>query len=96
MKKSIFLLGCIIVASCSQKTTETVSTVETKPVSTEELAKGKSLYAEHCIKCHKTYSPSDFTAKKWNHEIPIMAKKSKIDAVTSDLILAYVLNGAKK
>ncbi len=95
MKKSIFILGCITVASCSQKTTETVSTVEAKPASTEELAKGKSLYAEHCIKCHKTYSPSDFTAANWHHIIPDMATKAKIDGVTSDLILTYVLNGAK-
>lgn len=93
MKKLFFLLSGIIIASCSQKTVEPVTT--TKTASTEEIAQGKKLYADYCIKCHKTYNPSDFSAKKWNHIIPEMAKKAKIDTEKSDLILSYVLNGAK-
>jgi mono/diheme cytochrome c family protein len=104
MKKSILIFTGILLFSCSQKSTEAVSKVETKTETTttkkiataEEIAQGKSLYATHCIACHKAYDPSDFSTSKWNHEVPPMAKKAKIDQAKSDLILAYVLNGAKK
>jgi hypothetical protein len=98
MKKSFILFSGIILFSCSQKTTETAAvetTVETKKATTEEIAQGKLLYTQYCIKCHQAYAPSDFTVKKWNHEVPEMAEKAKIDRQKSDLILAYVLNGAK-
>ena len=38
MKKLIFLLGCTILVSCSQKTVEPVAIVETLPPTAEEIA----------------------------------------------------------
>ena len=96
MKKSFILLSTIALFSCSQKTTATISTVETQKASVEELAQGKALYTQYCIECHKAFAPSEFSVSKWNHEVPVMAKKAKIDSQKSDLILAYVLNGAKQ
>lgn len=98
MKNSItFIFGVILLASCSQKTTEpVVTTVEKKTATSEELAKGKTLYEANCVKCHRLFAPSEFTEKKWNHEVPEMAEKAKVDHETEKLILTYVLNGAKK
>jgi hypothetical protein len=96
MKYLSLLAGILFLASCSQKTTTPVSKVESKPVTSEEIAMGKSLYAENCVKCHKSFEPSEFTEKQWRHEVPPMAKKAKIDSEKENLILAYVLAGAKK
>ncbi len=96
MKKIIFITSLLLLASCSQKTIEPVTKTEIKTVTSEDIARGKSLYAENCIKCHKSFNPSDFTEKQWRHEVPPMAKKAKIDSEKENLILAYVLAGAKK
>jgi len=96
MKKFTFIASIFILASCSQKTTSTVSKVETTLATAEEIAQGKILYAESCVKCHESFEPSEFTEKKWRHEVPKMSKKAKIDATKQRLILAYVLAGAKK
>ena len=96
MKVLPFFAVALILASCSQKTVQPMTQTETKPATVEDIAKGKSLYAQNCIKCHESFNPSDFTEKKWRHEIPPMAKKAKIDFEQQNLILAYVLAGAKK
>ena len=96
MKKLTFITSLLLLASCSQKTIEPVTKTDLKPATSEDIARGKSLYAEHCIECHKSFNPSDFSEKQWRHEVPPMAKKAKIDATTESLILAYVLAGAKK
>lgn len=96
MKKITFIAGLFVLASCSQKTVEPVTTKETKVATAEEIAQGKLLYAANCVQCHKSFAPSEFTEKQWRHEVPPMAKKAKIDATKESLILAYVLAGAKK
>jgi cytochrome c len=96
MKKFIFIISVLLLASCSQKTIEPVTKTEHKTTNSEDIARGKSLYAEHCVKCHQSFNPSDFTEKQWRHEVPPMARKAKIDSEKENLILAYVLAGAKK
>lgn len=97
MKKILFtIIGGFIFVSCSQKTVEPVTTAEPKVYKSEDIAQGKLLYTEHCIKCHKAFAPSDFTEKKWRHEVAEMAVKAKIDSEKENLILIYVLAGAKK
>lgn len=98
MKSLLFIFSIVILASCSQSTVEPVVTsVETKPAATsEELAKGKTLYETNCVKCHRLFAPSEFTEKKWQHEVPEMSEKAKVNKETENLILAYVLSGAKK
>lgn len=100
MKSLLFIFGLVVLAACSQSTVEPVVTsVETKPAvtaSAEELAKGKTLYETNCVKCHRLFTPSEFTEKKWHHEVPEMSEKAKVNKETENLILAYVLSGAKK
>ncbi len=91
-----FIVSSILLASCSQKTVEPITTKEAKTATTEEIAQGRLLYTENCVKCHKSFAPYEFTEKQWRHEVPPMAKKAKIDATKESLILAYVLAGAKK
>lgn len=102
MKKSLFILACGFLFSCSQATVEPVTktptaTTETKVLTSEErLAQGKLLSEQNCAKCHKLFVPGDFKAAKWQHEVPEMAEKAKLTKEQGDLILEYVLAGAKQ
>lgn len=96
MKKLTIILSILLLASCSQKTIEPVTKTKLKTATSEDIARGKSLYSDHCIECHKAFNPSDFSEKQWRQEVPPMAKKAKIDSEKENLILAYVLAGAKK
>ena len=58
---------------------------ETKPVVakvtmlTRELYESKSLYENSCNKCHKLYSPSEFSKEEWPRILRKMQKKAKLD-----------------
>ena len=58
---------------------------ETKPVVakvtmlTRELYESKSLYENSCNKCHKLYSPSEFSKEEWPRILKKMQKKAKLD-----------------
>lgn len=100
MKKIIYTATFGLLISCSQSTVEPVTTTSTttekKVATSEELAQGKTLSEQNCAKCHKLFVPGDFNAKTWNHEVPVMAKKAKLSEAQGDLILVYVLAGAKQ
>ena len=96
LKKNIIYILLPFLFSCAQKTVEPISIKETEVTSTEDIVLGKSLYLENCVKCHRPFAPSEFTEKEWRHEVPIMAKKAKIDVTKENLILSYVLKEAKK
>ena len=58
---------------------------ETKPVVakvtmlTRELYESKSLYENSCNKCHKLYSPSEFSKEEWPKILHKMQRKAKLD-----------------
>ena len=54
-----------LLASCSSSK-KTVETTEAKQIKlTPELAEGKTLFENNCGKCHKLFSPDDFTKEEW-------------------------------
>ena len=49
MKEITFIAGLFLLASCSQKTVEPITTKETKVATAEEIAQGKLLYAANTM-----------------------------------------------
>jgi len=60
-----------------------------------ELQQGKDLYEGTCNKCHGLKEPSSRNEKQWNHIVPIMAHKAKIDDQKEALILKYLVTMGK-
>ena len=58
---------------------------ESKPIATKvtmltiELYKSKNLYENSCNKCHKLYSPSEFSKEEWPRILHKMQRKAKLD-----------------
>lgn len=63
--------------------------------STAESEKGKVVYQDNCGRCHKLFTPESRTLKQWEHILPEMYEKGKIDHEKTHLIDAYVAANAK-
>ena len=59
-------------------------------VMTPELAEGMALYENNCAKCHKLYSPKDFSAEEWKPIVARMQKKAHLGDIEGQKILNYV------
>ncbi len=44
----------------------------------EELKEGNSIYKNQCRECHKNFTITKFSEKKWKHEIDDMSPKAKL------------------
>ncbi|MFM2201316.1 MAG: hypothetical protein RL040_516 [Bacteroidota bacterium] len=100
MKKSITLLGCILIlAACaSKKTTVSLSDADATRAAAKypgaslaSLQKGKLLYEEKCNTCHGLKNPTAYDEVQWGKHVKRMAPKAKIDKPTEELILQYVV-----
>lgn len=92
MNKVSFIVATIIVlASCAPKTTEVFTKAESSEFPNADVAQGNTLYVEHCGKCHKLKTVTDFTSDQWKKIVPNMSAKAKIDATMENKILHYVL-----
>ncbi len=80
-----------LLASCSSSK-KTVETTEAKQIKlTPELAEGKTLFENNCGKCHKLFSPDDFTKEEWKPIVSRMQKKAKITDEQRDLVYNYLV-----
>ncbi len=96
MKKTIYAL-CFVGAIIYSCTTKTVAT-STASINTsaEYVTKGKTVFDQHCGKCHGLPEASDHTAEQWNKIIARMAPKAKLNPDETNWVLAYVTVNAKK
>lgn len=94
MKTKIFaiiVLG-ILIYSCSPKVvpqSEPIKEVTSKPLSAA-MNEGKGLYENNCAKCHKLYSPNDYSAIQWQPILLDMQKKAKITDEQREKIYSYL------
>lgn len=95
--KNIFFLGLTIslLASCSQKTTQTGKVETSAKTLSANALQGQKIYTEKCGSCHKLFKPEKFSEAKWKHEVPEMAKLAKISTEDENLVLTYVLESIK-
>lgn len=57
---------------------------------TPELAEGKNLYENSCVKCHKLYEPKEYTKTEWTPILVKMGKKAKLNETQMASITNYI------
>ncbi|MES2799130.1 MAG: hypothetical protein V4638_03875 [Bacteroidota bacterium] len=95
MKKAFLIIGVVLTTiACQPKVTEVITDVKEEVKDTTpsaEVTAGGQLYTTNCAKCHKLFSPHEFTVEKWQKYVPPMADKAKLEPSDGDKILQYVL-----
>lgn len=94
MKSLSVLVLVFVITACSQSAAPVkneAAVINTAVVSSEDLAKGKSLYQENCAGCHELKSPEAFTETELKRIVPKMAKNAKVDASAETFILNYMV-----
>jgi hypothetical protein len=59
--------------------------------SSDSIARGHDVYAARCQRCHSLEPPQDRTVKEWEHILPRMARKARIDEAEMGDVRAYIL-----
>ncbi|MFM9987511.1 cytochrome c [Flavobacterium sp.] len=85
---AVAILG-IFLYSCSPKVIAPVTEVK-KVELTPELAAGRTLYENNCAKCHKLYSPTNFSEQDWKPILVRMQKKARLDDAQMVEISNYI------
>ncbi|MEO9257109.1 MAG: hypothetical protein ABI207_01935 [Crocinitomicaceae bacterium] len=98
MKKiALYISVGFVIAACSPSfiipTQADADRVQTQfPGATvASLAEGKTLMENNCAKCHHLMKPKSQTEEQWNHIVPIMAKKAKLNSEDEAKVLQYIL-----
>ncbi|MCP2027288.1 cytochrome c5 [Flavobacterium sp. HSC-32F16] len=88
----LFLAACsstkstAVASAVTTPAAETVASVELTP----ELAEGKNLYENSCVRCHKLYEPTKFSKEEWQPILVRMQKKAKLDDIKMASITNYL------
>ena len=61
-----------------------------------DLQQGRSEYVQNCASCHNLHAASDLSPTQWEKVMVKMQKKAKLDDVTKDSILRYLLASTLK
>ena len=95
MRNSWCLLGCILLAGCSDQTeripTATPEMAAAMGVEREQLETGRQLYLAHCEKCHARVEPGKRAPEYWRSTLPHMAKYAKLTYDEEEDLLIYLV-----
>ena len=69
--------------------------VPAREVSDERMEQGKIMFQDNCAKCHKLFSPSDFTKAEWGPILMRMQPKAHLDNEQIALVSDYVTTMAR-
>jgi hypothetical protein len=61
-----------------------------QPSLPKNIAEGKTLMDEKCMKCHTAKIVEDYTIQKWEKTLPKMIKKAKLGDTEQSKIMAYI------
>jgi hypothetical protein len=93
----------IILYSCQKKavpviTTRTIepSAPETEELSPPDLPAGKLLFTNRCGRCHGLPDPVQYTAKRWETIMVLMAPRAKLSKQEQVHVTAWVKENAAK
>ncbi|RZJ28578.1 MAG: cytochrome c [Flavobacterium sp.] len=108
MKTRIFaiaLIACagLYISSCSPKVVAMQPSdpnvpqmpAPAKTVNAERVAQGKSIYEGSCAKCHKLFSPTDFSSAEWGPILMRMQPKAHLQDADMALVSDYINSLAK-
>jgi hypothetical protein len=59
-------------------------------ISAADAEQATSLYKMKCARCHKFYSPADYTDSEWNGWMKKMSKKARLTAPQKDLLSRFL------
>ena len=59
--------------------------------SVDELARGRSLYAAHCVSCHRPVLPAQVPASEWPGHIMEMQERAGLTADEAELVTRYLV-----
>lgn len=96
MKKIIIVLAtglALTVVSCGPKS---VAVTGPKYTSTEEIAKGKTIFENSCNKCHKLPDPTKHDDQGWIKTLSRMAPKAKLDDQQHQMVYDYLASANNK
>ncbi len=58
----------------------------------DELKEGQAIYKGQCTECHKNFTITKFSEKKWKHEIDDMSPKAKLTDAQKEKLSKYLLS----
>lgn len=102
MKHVLLFASLIVLVQC--KTTKNVVATEptekelavalkTWPATTlDELKEGQAIYKNQCTECHKAFTITKFSEKKWKHEIDDMSPKAKLTETQKEKLSKFILS----
>ncbi len=59
-----------------------------------ELARGRSLYIDHCSGCHALHRPTELPPSAWPRIVGEMEERSRLDPVTAAAMIRYLVVAA--
>jgi len=62
----------------------------------EMVARGKTVYATGCGRCHGLKPVENYTAERWTGILKSMIPKAKLNETEAQQVTAYVMANAKK
>ena len=91
-------LGCATTGGVPVPDSTTVSRADSQWPGTTlaDLQQGRTAYVQNCAACHNLHDASDLSPSGWRRVMVKMQKKAKIDDVTKDSILRYLLASTLK
>lgn len=84
-----------VVQPTNPKTLETPA-ADAASSTSENVAKGKTLYENNCGKCHRLFSPSEETAENWEPILKRMQKKARLEDADMGLVHDYIFANLSK
>jgi hypothetical protein len=58
----------------------------------DDLNKGRAIFYKECTGCHQAYTITEFTERKWKHEIEDMSPRAELSEAQKDKLTRYVLS----
>lgn len=97
------LVCFIIFLSCQKKTVPVITARTTEPsapkteeLSAPDLLAGKLLFTNRCGRCHGLPEPVQYSAKRWETIMAVMAPKAKLSKQEQVHVTAWVKEHAAK
>jgi len=104
MKQIVLFASVLFLAYCTSN--KKTSAIDDSPTEKEltvakktwpsatlaELTEGRSIYKNQCKECHKNFTITKFSEKKWKHEIDDMSPKAKLTADQKEKLSKYILS----
>jgi len=89
MAVTLLLVACGTKKAAVAEAPPVVKEIKTAEL-TPELAEGKNLYENSCVRCHKLYEAKQFSKEEWAPILVRMQKKAKLDDVKMASITNYI------